>query len=99
MLASDALGGRPLAMASGLTGTGYSLGDLDAAILHELAEGGRAGLAARVAARLEASGRTLQQDGQPVKDAGQRHTLVEQACQAFITTSLPELARLGIVAS
>jgi len=99
MLASDALGGRPLAMASGLTGTGYSLGDLDAAILHELAEGGRAGLSARVAARLEASGRTLQQDGQPVKDAGQRHTLVEQACQAFITTSLPELARLGIVAS
>jgi hypothetical protein len=50
-----------------------------------------------VAKRLEASGRTIQQNGQPVNDEAKRGQLVEEACQAFITTSLPELARLGIV--
>ena len=91
------MGGRSLALASTLSGTGHSLGDLDAAILHELVERGRDGLALRVVARLEASGRTLQQNGQPVSDASQRSRLVEEACQAFIATSLPELVRLGIV--
>jgi SAM-dependent methyltransferase len=97
VLAADSLGGRSLALASTLSGTGHSLGDLDAAILHELVEQGRDGLASRVAARLEASGRTLQQNGQPVSDASQRSRLVEEACQSFIDTSLPELVRLGIV--
>jgi hypothetical protein len=97
VLAADSLGGRSLALASTLSGTGHSLGDLDAAILHELVERGRDGLASRVAARLEASGRTLQQNGQPVSDASQRSRLVEEACQSFNATSLPELVRLGIV--
>ena len=97
LLESDALSGRPLALASGLSGTGHSIGDLDAAILHELVERGRDGLAERLATRLDASGRTLQKDGQPVSDAAQRSQLVEEACQAFISTSLPELVRLGIV--
>jgi hypothetical protein len=35
-----------------MTGTGHSVGDLDAAILHELVEGGAEGLAGRVDARL-----------------------------------------------
>ena len=97
VLESDALGGRALALASALSGTGHSVGDLDAAILHELTARGRAGLAGRVAKRLEASGRTIQQNGQPVNDEAKRGQLVEEACQAFIATSLPELARLGIV--
>jgi SAM-dependent methyltransferase len=97
ILESDSLGGRSLALASVLSGTGHTVGDLDAAILHELVARGRDGLAARVAARLEASGRTLQQNGQPVADASQRSQLVEEACKAFISTSLPELVRLGIV--
>jgi len=46
---------------------------------------------------LEVSGRTIQQNGQPVNDAAKRSQLVEEACQTFISTSLPELARLGIV--
>jgi SAM-dependent methyltransferase len=97
VLESDALGGRSVSLASVLTGTGHSLGDLDAAILHELAARGRDGLAARVDKRLVASGRTLQQNGQPVNDAVQRARLIDEACQAFIHTSLPELVRLGIV--
>lgn len=97
LLESDALGGRSLALASVLTGTGHAIGDLDAGILHELTARGRDGLAARVSKRLEASGRTIQQEGQPVNDAAQRSRLVEEACQAFIRTSLPELVRLGIV--
>jgi SAM-dependent methyltransferase len=97
VLESDALGGRALALASVLTGTGHSVGDLDAAILLELTAGGRDGLAARVIKRLEASGRTLQQNGQPVNDAALRSQLVDEACQTFIRTSLPELVRLGIV--
>jgi SAM-dependent methyltransferase len=96
VLASDALGGRPLALASTLSGTGHSVGDLDAAILHELVERGRDGLAGRVAKRLDASGRTLQQNGQPVADAAERSRLVEEACETFISKSLPELVRLGI---
>jgi SAM-dependent methyltransferase len=97
LLETDSLGGRSLALASTLTGTGHSIGDLDAAILHELSAHGRDGLASRVAKRLEASGRTLQQNGQPVNDAATRSQLVEEACRAFISTSLPELTRLGIV--
>jgi hypothetical protein len=50
-----------------------------------------------VTKRLEASGRTLQQNSQPVNDAALRSQLVDEACQAFIRTSLPELVRLGIV--
>ena len=97
LLESDALGGRSLALASGLTGTGHFIGDLDAAILHELTAHGRSGLAERVAKRLEASGRTIQRDGKPVNDAAERTQLVEEACQAFIATSVPELVRLGVV--
>jgi SAM-dependent methyltransferase len=97
VLESDALGGRSIALSSTLTGTGHSVGDLDAAILHELTVHGRDGLAARVAKRLEASGRTIQQDGKPVNDAAKRSQLVEEACQTFIRTGLPELMRLGIV--
>jgi hypothetical protein len=97
LLESDALGGRSVALASTLTGTGHSVGDLDAAILHELTERGRDGLAARVATRLETSGRTIQQDGKPVNDAAKRNQLVEDACQTFFRTGLPELVRLGIV--
>jgi hypothetical protein len=96
VLASDALGGRPIALASTLSGTGHSVGDLDAAILHELVERGRDGLAGRVAKRLDASGRTLQQNGQPVADSAERSRLVEEACETFISKSLPELVRLGI---
>lgn len=97
VLASDALGGRPIALASSLSGTGHALGDLDAAILHALAEGGREGLAGRVAGRLVASGRTLQRDGKPVEGAEAMQTAVEAACSEFLTASLPALVRLGIV--
>lgn len=98
LLAADALGGRPLALASQLTGTGHAIGDLDAAILDELVERGREGLADRVAARLEAVGRTLLQDGKPVEQADERRRLVEAACNAFFETSLAQTIRLGIVA-
>jgi SAM-dependent methyltransferase len=97
LLASDALGGRPVALASSLTGTGHSVGDLDAAILHELAEGDRERLAGRVADRLVANGRTLQRDGKPVEGAAAMKEAVEAACSEFLTTGLPALARLGIV--
>lgn len=97
LVEADALGGRQVALASPWSGTGHSLGDLDTAILHELTERGRSGLAERIATRLEASGRTLQQNGKPVDDSTQRAGLVEEACQSFIRTSLPQLVRLGIV--
>jgi SAM-dependent methyltransferase len=98
ILASDSLGGRPVALASSMTGTGHSLGDFDAAILHELVERGANGLTVRVDERLVKSGRSLQKEGQPVTDGAQRLQLVEQACDAFMKTSLPQLVRLGIVA-
>jgi hypothetical protein len=97
LLAADALGGRPLALASELTGTGHAIGDLDAAILHEFVERGRDGLANRVAARLESAGRTLLQDGKPVERPEDRRRMVEAACDAFVSSSLPQIIRLGIV--
>jgi SAM-dependent methyltransferase len=97
LLDSESLGGRPVALASEVSGTGHSLGDFDAAILHELSTGGRSGLAKRVEERLTGSGRSLQQNGQPVNDPKARGELVEKACEAFVTTSLPQLAALGIV--
>ena len=77
--------------------TGHSLGDFDAAILHELSEAGETGLAERVIARLADSKRSLQKDGKPVVDNAIRQEMVEQACALFIKTSLPQLSRLGIV--
>jgi SAM-dependent methyltransferase len=97
LLASESLGGRPLALASHRTGTGHTLGDLDAAILHELIERGADGLAGRVDTRLVGSGRSLQREGKPVTDAAERLQLVEAACTAFRQTSLPQLIRLGII--
>lgn len=97
MLKSESLGGRPVALASEVSGTGHSVGDFDAAILQELAENGRDGLARRVEERLAGSGRSLQQNGQPVNDPKMRGELVEGACEAFMSTSLPQLATLGIV--
>ena len=40
---NDLLSGRPVSLASVTTGTGHSLGDFDAAILHELNEAGETG--------------------------------------------------------
>jgi len=97
MLESESLGGRPVALASEVSGTGHSLGDFDAAILHELASAGRDGVARRVEERLAGSGRSLQQNGQPVNDPKARRELVEKACEAFMTASLPQLTSLGIV--
>jgi len=97
VLEADALAGRSIALASRRSGTGHTLGDLEAAILLECVAGDRDGVAARVARRLESSGRTLQHDGKPVADAAERTRLVEEACQGFIRTSLPELIRLGVV--
>jgi len=97
MLHSESLGGRAIALASERTGTGHSLGDFDAAILHEFVERGRDGLAGRVETRLVGSGRALQQNGQPVNDPETRSKLVVEACDAFLDTSLPQLAGFGIV--
>ena len=97
MLGSDSLSGRPVALASQATGTGHTLGDFDAAILHELVERGRDGLSERVAIRLATSGRALQQNGQAVNAPEEREKLVAQACTAFLEIGLPQLARLGII--
>jgi len=97
VLAGDSLGGRPVALASRVSGTGHSMGDFDAAILDELVARGRDGLAGRVENRLTGSGRSLQKNGQVVSDKAEKLALVEQACDAFVSNSLPQLAKLGIV--
>lgn len=97
ILSTEALGGRTVALASEATGTGHVLGDFDAAILHELVERGRDGLAERVETRLAGSGRSLQQNGEPVTDPAARKQIVEQACSSFISNTLPLLVQLGIV--
>ena len=88
---------KPLSRIAAAIHDGHTLGDFDAAILHELVERGREGLAGRVETRLAGSGRSLQQNGQPVTDPATRAKLVTDACNAFLTGSLPQLAKLGIV--
>ena len=97
VIESDALGGRAVSLASRQTGTGQVIGDLDAAILREIAAGGPQGLADRMAGRLAESGRTLQRDGKPVSDQAEQRALVEAACSTFVAVTLPRLAALGIV--
>lgn len=97
LLTADSLGGRAVALASELTGTGHALSDFDAAILHELVERGRDGLVDRVETRLSGSGRSLLQNGQPVVDASVRKVIVGQAVTAFVDNTLPLLMQLGIV--
>ena len=98
VIASDALSGRAVAVASQLTGTGHTLGDLDAGILNELVERGEDGLAPRVGARLTAAGRSLERDGKPIKDQTEQGVIMAQACEAFCRTSLRQFLQLGIVA-
>jgi hypothetical protein len=97
ILNAEALGGRVVALASETTGTGHVLSDFDAAILHELVERGRDGLADRVESRLAGSGRSLQQNGQPVTDPAARKQIIEQACSHFLGNTLPVLAQFGII--
>ncbi|MFM7205304.1 MAG: methyltransferase regulatory domain-containing protein [Planctomycetaceae bacterium] len=98
VIEADALGGRPVALASDRSGTGHAIGDLDAAILHEVVASGSAGLADRLAARLAASGRALQRDGTRLDDPVEQRQAVEAACAAFRTTTLPRLVQWGVVA-
>ena len=97
VLKNDLLRGRPVSLASMATGTGHSMGDFDAAILHELNEAGENGLAERVIARLAESKRSLQKDGEPITDKAAYQEMVEKACAQFIKNALPQLSRLGIV--
>jgi SAM-dependent methyltransferase len=99
ILAADALGGRPVVFASEASGTGHPISDIEAAILQELVERGDDGAAARVDMRLASGGRTLQRNGSPITDAGERRQVVQDACNAFRANGLPQLAALGIVSS
>lgn len=98
VIEKDALCGRPVALASQLSGTGHAMGDFDVAILHELTCGGADGLSGRVAARLSQSGRSLQRDGRMVTDQAERLHAIEAACRVFRADSIPLLRELGIVA-
>jgi len=98
VLRTEALRGRPVALASTVSGTGHLIGDLEAAILDELVGRGRDGLADRVDARLAASGRLLQADGKPVTDEPQRKELVSRFCRAFLDARLADLATMEILA-
>jgi hypothetical protein len=87
-----------VALSSEVTGTGHSIGDLDAAILLELVEGGPDGLAERVDGRLASSGRSLLREGKPIGDPAERLRLVGESCATFRSVSLPQLVQLGIAA-
>ena len=97
LLKNESLSGRALALASTLTGTGYTIGDFDASILDELVQRGHDQLADRVDARLVSSGRSLQEEEKPVTDVARRSQLVKDACDRFRTTALPQLFKFGIV--
>ena len=98
-LKNEQFSGRPVSLACVATGTGYSLSDFDAAILYELSEAGKNGLADRVLAQLSKSERSIQKDGKPITDEKIRREVVEQACAQFLSQAVPQLYRLGILQS
>jgi SAM-dependent methyltransferase len=97
LLATGAFAGRPTALASPVSGSGYNISDFDVAILLELTLAGHAGLGERVMRRLASSGRSLQQNGEPITDEQLIAQVVEQACQNFCRDSLTLLFQLGIL--
>jgi len=99
VLAADAFGGRIVTLASPVTGNGYSISDLDAAIVHELATAGAAGVKDRVLSRFQASGRSMSKDGQVVTDQAVIASALEQAIGKVQSTLIPQLIRHGILAA
>ena len=99
LLAADILAGRPIALASTLSGTATPISDLDAAFIHELTHGGRAGMVERMDRRLNESGRGIERDRNPVTDPAERTELLTQAADAVCATLVPQLVRKGILAA
>ena len=99
LLKNEHFSGRPVSLACAATGTGYSLSDFDAAILYELSEAGKNGLADRVLAQLTKSERSIQKDGKPITDDKIRREVVEETCARFLSQAVPQLYRLGILES
>jgi SAM-dependent methyltransferase len=98
LLAACGLAGQTLTLASTRSGTGHSLGDFEAVLVHEILERGRDGAAERLDGRLQTSGRTVQRDGKPVSDAAERRKIIDDRIAEVQRTMLPQLLRLGIVA-
>ena len=99
ILKNEQFSGRPVSLACAAIGTGYSLSDFDAAILYELVEAGKNGLADRVLAQLTKSERSIQKDGKPITDDKIRREVVEETCARFLSQAVPQLYRLGILQS
>jgi SAM-dependent methyltransferase len=98
LLESCPLTGQTLTLASTRTGTGHALGDFEAVLLWDLLARGREGAAERLDTRLQASGRTVQRDGQPVADAAERRKIIDDRIADVQRSMIPQLLRLGILA-
>ncbi|RLS30559.1 MAG: methyltransferase domain-containing protein [Planctomycetota bacterium] len=97
MLATDLFSGRGLALASRVTGTALTIGDLEAAILSEMLTSVDDDLPARVDALMASRDRVLQREGKPVTDPAERRQRITEAYEAFRTTILPQLEQQGVV--
>lgn len=97
LLATEAFGDRPIALASRVSGSGYPVTGLDAAILHELTTAGSEVLEQRVLDGFRATGKTMNHNGQPVTDPNQMKSLIDQACRQVREVLVPQLMRLGVL--
>lgn len=99
MLEEEVFGGQAVPLASTATGTAITLGDIDAAILFALADGGVDGLAERLDALMTSRQRVLNHEGKPITDPAERLARLRTGCDAFIENVLPVLVRQGIVSA
>jgi len=97
ILAAGPFGGRGVPLASPLTGSAVTLGDLDAAILSEWISAGPDGLPERLDALMTAHQRVINHEGKPITDPVERLERLGAACTAFTTTVLPRLEEQGMV--
>ena len=97
ILARELFGGRGVPMASPLTGSALTLGDLDAAILSEWIAAGPDGLPARIDALMTSRQRVINHDGKPITDPTERLARLGTACTSFAATVMPRLEEQGMV--
>jgi SAM-dependent methyltransferase len=97
ILSAELFGGRGVPLASTLTGSALTLGDLDAAILHEWIAGGPDGLTERVDELMTARQRVINHEGKPITDPTDRLARLRTACENFAATVMPRLEEQGMV--
>lgn len=94
-------GGDMVALAATATGIGVMVNPLEMLVLREKLAGRSleiAGLTDRMMSALAGAGRSVQRDGNPIRDEADARAVLRRNVEAILTHRLPAFVRLGIIA-